>query len=84
MGWKNTRFSRCSSLLWPSNGMFRVYKGDATVHKRHGIRVLVYIDDELGFAHSYEGAQRVAAIVKSDLENAGWVLNVQKTRLSPR
>ena len=48
-----------------------------------GIRVVVYIDDGLGFGHSYEGALRVAVIVKSDLENASWVLNIQKTRLSP-
>jgi hypothetical protein len=48
-----------------------------------GIRVVVYIDDGLVLAHSYEGAQRAAAIVKSDLESAGWVLNVQKTRLTP-
>ena len=48
-----------------------------------GIRVVVYIDDGLGFGHSYEGALRVAGIVRSDLENAGWVLNIQKTRLSP-
>ena len=42
-----------------------------------GIRVVVYIDDGLGFVHSYEGALRVAGIVRSDLKNAGWALTIQ-------
>ena len=38
-----------------------------------GIRVVVYIDDGLAFGRTYmyEEAQRVAAIVQGDLENAG-------------
>ena len=48
-----------------------------------GIRVVVYIDDGLVLAHSFEGAQRAASTVKSDLENAGWVLNIRRTRVIP-
>lgn len=48
-----------------------------------GIRAVVYIDDGLAIAASKEEAQRVAVIIENDLTSAGWVLNTEKSRLSP-
>ena len=48
-----------------------------------GLRVIVYIDDGICASASESEAEGAQDIVVSDLDRAGFVLNVIKTHLEP-
>ena len=48
-----------------------------------GLRVIVYIDDGISASASESEAEEAQDIVVSDLDRAGFVLNVIKTHLEP-
>ena len=48
-----------------------------------GLRMVLYLDDGICFAQSYTLAKEAAIIIQEDLEAAGFVINVQKSRLNP-
>ena len=48
-----------------------------------GIRAIVYIDDGICAASSIQEAEWHSAVLQEDLEGAGFVLNLSKSRLAP-
>ena len=48
-----------------------------------GIRCVMYIDDEICGASSEQKCRSDTSTIVSDLERAGFVLNVTKSRLKP-
>ena len=71
------RFSHCP---------VRLYQSDETtgpeVEKRSK-QIVVFLDDGLGYAESFQKAKEHSAQVKVDLLNAGFVPNVQKSKWDP-
>ena len=51
--------------------------------RNSGMEIVVYLDDGLGFGHSFEQALINSRRVKSDLKNAGFVENTQKSEWDP-
>ncbi len=51
--------------------------------RSQGINIVVYLDDGLGYAESLAEAKYHSHVVKSDLINAGFVPNVQKSIWEP-
>ena len=47
-----------------------------------GIRVVVYINDGIAFASTASDARKVATCIREDLEAAGWILNMEKSRFN--
>ena len=50
----------------------------------NGVQIVFYIDDGLGVAHTQELCERNARCVKGSLEEAGWVINEEKSRWTHR
>jgi hypothetical protein len=51
--------------------------------RARGIRAVVYIDDGICAASSTQKAEQHSAVLQADLERAGFVLNIKKSRLAP-
>lgn len=51
--------------------------------RSNNIKIVLYLDDGLAMAESFEECQRISSFIKSSLEDAGLLINQEKSIFSP-
>ena len=91
--WASNGLKGCNQILcfyyppiWAFHGLLLVYKANETTNPTlvgRGLKAIVYLDDGIVAVKGEQAAIQESAQVKLDLERAGFVINLDKSKWEP-